>query len=129
MTKRSRLIGGLLYVFFKQHTLHTYSVSESSFSIYFQLSFRLFIVRLIHDLVLNFSGFSKFPFDVPSQTNRNRTGPSVDRSNAENYGPSRDASRSQPIRTRDSTGSSLCHIIELVNADIGKPKNKYIPAV
>ena len=39
-----------------------------------KLSFRLFIVRLIHDLVLNllnslnFGGFSKFPFVVPLWT-------------------------------------------------------------
>ena len=32
-----------------------------------------------------------------------------DRSNTGNYGQARDAS--QPIRARDFTGSSLCHII------------------
>ena len=36
-----------------------------------------------------------------------------DRSNTETYGPARDAC--QPMRTRDFTGSSLCHKITFVN--------------
>ena len=77
MTKRSRLIRGLLYDFVKQYTFHTYSHRIVIFNVVVlvviafmigKLSFRLFIVRLIHDLVLNllnslhFCGFSKFSF-------------------------------------------------------------------
>ena len=70
---------------FKQHTLHirivwywidTFNVVVLVVIAFMKvkLSFRLFIVRLIHDLVLNllnslnFCSFSKFPFVVPLWT-------------------------------------------------------------
>ena len=43
-------------------------------------------------------------------------GNNPDRSNTENFGPARDASL--PIRTRDFTGSSLCHITITINLTV-----------
>ena len=81
-----------------------------------KLSFRLFIVRLIHDLVLNllnslnFCGFIKVSFRcvfVNKMADETR-----------NYGPARDAS--QPIRARDFTGSSLCMPYNLPNLFVAR---------
>ena len=82
-----------------------------------KLSFRLFIVRLVHDVVLNllnslnFCGFFKLRCSfVNKMADETR---SADRSNTETYGPARDAS--QPMKTRNFTGSSLCLIIIIYN--------------
>ena len=82
-----------------------------------KLSFRLSIVRLVHDLVLNllnllnFCGFSKFSFRCFFANKMADETRNPDWSNTETYGQARDAS--QPIRTRDFTGGSLCHIISI----------------
>ena len=117
MTKRSRLIRGLLYGFLNNILYITNNVTQNR---HFQCSFsycycfnnnRLFIIRLTQDLVLNLSNqlnscdFSKFlsvDFFENKMTHETRN---PYRSNTETYRPARDASKL--IKIRDLTRNSF----------------------